>query len=364
MAARDPTRIWDRGLGDWMRSQVLPPIALRGGESVKKRAVLIGPSFFGYENDIVDELERSGFVCNFFDERPSNRGLVRAGLRLARVLGRTVRLRAHESFLKHPDASGADLVLFLKCEHIGEDFGRAMRLQNPEARIVFYAFDPISRSAPWIASDRSVMDVKYSFDPNDVEVYEDLRYLPLFYGRSYSGDMQWEARHYDVCFIGTLHSGRYAFVEHVVRNLDASFRYYFSPARWDYLLRKQSSAYRGVPMDQVRFRPLSREDTARALGSSRVVLDLPRPEQTGLTMRTFEALSSGCAVVTTNMRARKLLPEIPESLLRVVSPDDPDGAAKAVESILGESVEEDREVARRAMARYSLEEWCRRVSDS
>jgi hypothetical protein len=46
--------------------------------------------------------------------------------------------------------------------------------------------------------------------------------------------------------------------------------------------------------------PLSRSKYKKLLLRSRYVLDLPSPKQTGISLRTYEALASGCGLITTS----------------------------------------------------------------
>lgn len=323
-----------------------------------RRALIIGPSFFGYERDIADALVRRGLETSFLDDRDSQAPSYRALLRVARRVGLTLRSRVHQEFISSSDAVGLDLVLFLKCEHLSRAFVAELRRLNPAARFVFYAFDPISKSAPWVADEDCLFDIKFSFDPSDVERLTTLCYLPLFYGPDFTDEVEWEARDYDVSFVGTLHSGRYRFVEPVVREFDASFAFFYSPARWDYALRRLGKDYRGVHRSAVAFTPLSKREVADICARSRVVIDLPRPEQAGLTMRTFEALGAGGGVVTVNPHVFALLPPALHKRVRLVSVDDPEGAVTAVRELLDlPPGPRDMEVRK-----FSLDEWCESIT--
>ncbi len=113
---------------------------------------------------------------------------------------------------------------------------------------------------------------------------------------------------YDISFIGTAHSSRWK----VVRAIDASlparvrrFWYLFLQARWVFWARRAATpALRGARADDFRYVPLSRDESAAVFWASRAILDVEHPGQTGLTIRTFEALAAGKKLVTTNPAIR------------------------------------------------------------
>ena len=59
---------------------------------------------------------------------------------------------------------------------------------------------------------------------------------------------------------------------------------------------------RKIKPGEFMFGALSREKFKALLLRSRYVLDLPSPTQSGITLRTYEALASGCCFVTTNKK--------------------------------------------------------------
>jgi hypothetical protein len=52
--------------------------------------------------------------------------------------------------------------------------------------------------------------------------------------------------------------------------------------------------------DELMLKTLSRKKYKSLLLKSRYVLDLPTPKQSGVSLRTYEALASGCALITTS----------------------------------------------------------------
>lgn len=263
---------------------------------------MVSPAFFGYEKDIVAELERQGFATTFVDERPSNSAVIRAVLRVRRALvGRRVDRHYRETLDRIRDVP-FDLVLVIKAEVVPEWFLREVRRLNPSARLVFYAFDAIANS-PNCLGLLDLFDARVSFDRADVETYEDFEYLPLFYTPEYHprADEDAGSRRYDLAFVGTLHSDRYGFVKRLFGENDRNYAFFYVQARWYFAITKYlTRESRRVPWREVSFTPLTRVEIAEIFRESNAVLDMQRPGQTGLTMRTLEVLASGSVLVTTN----------------------------------------------------------------
>lgn len=318
-----------------------------------RHVAIITPSFFGYEKDIAEGFRRhEGSTVTIIDERPSNSTVARAVYRaFPRLAAPSVRRHFDEWHRRLVEAQ-PDVVLVIKAEVMPEQFLKALRSDLPEATFVFYAFDTLSSSGRWVR-DSALFDLKFSFDHRDVEQTPGLRYLPLFAGREYyPGD---DEPRYDLAFVGTVHSGRYAFVTRLAQVARRPYIHFYVPARWLVLARRWSRDFRGVPLSAVRVDKLSRGEVAEVFRNARVVVDLQRAGQSGLTMRTFEALASGAVLLTTNPRATELAPRVGPGRIAVVDQGDPEAAAAALERLLtAEAPSRDVETAIRP---YRLDAW-------
>jgi spore maturation protein CgeB len=146
---------------------------------------------------------------------------------------------------------------------------------------------------------------RYSFqlEANDAG----LRLKHLFYGPEFRPLGSSDARRYDVAFVGTLHSDRYRFVKRVLAGFGSAFVYFYSQARWFFLLKRMTDPrLRDVDSADVHFEKLDRASVAAAFRNSLAVLDMQHDQQSGLTMRSFEVLASGAYLVTTNPAASAL----------------------------------------------------------
>ncbi|WP_456786675.1 glycosyltransferase family protein [Cellulomonas sp. P5_C5] len=299
---------------------------------------MIGPAFFGYEDAIVDAFRAAGAQAKFIDERVWNRSFVRAVARVSPTLLHMFTSLHFRRVAARFRRTGVDLVLVVKGEAIPVAFLRSIVRDHPDALLVFYAYDSVRTSAVY-PQQADLFDHAYSFDRDDVEAYPGLRYKPLFFTAEFEPGAPHAERTLDVAFVGTVSPTRYAVLRAIASHFPRAHTYFYVPARWYLRLRRAvSPEYRYVDVADVRTEKLSRAQVAERFRSARVVLDHQKPGQSGLTMRTFEALASGAALVTTN---RRTLDEdlSADDRVAVITVDDVEGAVAAVRELLGRDLD-------------------------
>jgi len=169
-------------------------------------------------------------------------------------------------------------------------------------RIISYQWDSIKNN-PNAKSLIGVSDLSYTFDFNDSENYR-MNYLPLFYCwnefgyQSLGGNKA--SNRVDFFFVGGYRTSRVsilrAFEEFCVKY---GFTYYFKSFEriGSYLLNRKKL---NMKKKDISFSQLSYKDYFYRLDASSYVIDIQSPTQTGLTMRTMEALSLQKKLITTN----------------------------------------------------------------
>lgn len=265
------------------------------------RIAFITPSFFGYEEAISQAFRDRGIDVDRFDERPSNTAISRAILRILPQVAAGRLQRHFDGILGQLRRHRYDALLVVKGENVPPRVLKEFAESNPEAVRIFYTFDSLANSGKCLELF-PYLDRRYSFDRTDVEERDDLRYKSLFFAREFA-EARDRARDYDVSFVGTLHSDRYNFYHAVARGLppDRRFAFFYSQARWYFALQRViDKRMRRIASEEISFEKMPRAAVAEVFGSSRAVIDFQRPGQTGLTMRTFEALGSGAALITSN----------------------------------------------------------------
>lgn len=147
----------------------------------KKRLLLVMPKFHDYPEAIMEAAEDLGYETDFVDDRPSERTLVKAVLRLNPELLRIKRARYCEKVIRRTDTVPYTCVLVISGQSLcfDEEMMQRLRFCHPEADFVLYQWDSlanyprIQRLYPWF-------DRIYTFDPEDARTHSGVTFLPLF----------------------------------------------------------------------------------------------------------------------------------------------------------------------------------------
>lgn len=292
---------------------------------------VIGPAFFSYATAITDSLNRNG-SATYFDEKHSNSVLSKLIYRLGlNTLHRKEKNAYQSTILSQIEAKGIRKVLLLNTETLSDEFLK--KIMSTGVETYYYLWDSL-RNKPLVEKLLSCVTKVASFDIQDSEK-NGFAYIPLFAERVFSANDQKLVdmiRGTDVSFVGTMHSDRVrVFLE--LRKLCESngkslesMLYYHSKLL--YTIKCLQYPMGLSLLNEISTSFYSKERIAQSYFSSRVVVDVTHPMQTGLTSRTFEALRAGCLLVTSNRYAKKAVgPSLTE---RVFYYDSVDGLKKAL----------------------------------
>lgn len=270
-----------------------------------KRVLFIAPMFFGYEKLIKAELERQGAHVDFQPDRPGVDFLTKALIRIdRRLLAR--RIAKHYSDIVEASAGTCyDHVLVIRGEAISPQIIARIRETQPAAKLTLYLWDSMHYN-PNARLIKRHFDSVLSFDRADVAENPDIEFLPLFFANDYARAAEWTGGYiYDACFIGTIHTDRYRILEKLLDSLERdgrrTFVYCYYPSKVLHRLRSLvDPGFRRFSRKYVNFDGLPLPKVVDYICASRCVIDINRPGQKGLTMRTIEALGSQRKLITTN----------------------------------------------------------------
>jgi hypothetical protein len=269
------------------------------------RALLVAPRYFGYEKDIAEELARQGMLVDMLPDRPFEAPLIKAAARFRPELMRSAADRFFATHLEQLARREYDLILVVQGEGVTPVTLRTMRAAYPRARLVFYTWDSLLNK-PFARANLKYYDRCLGFDPIDARRYG-MQSRPLFFSAGFERPAPATFK-YDVTFVGTIHSDRYGVIRRIADSLPPTVRthwYMYMQAPWMYPARKFfTRTVTGSRRADFRFQPLAKEAVQRIFFSSKAILDIEHPKQTGLTMRTIEALGSGTKLLTTNASVR------------------------------------------------------------
>jgi len=198
-----------------------------------------------------------------------------------------------------------------------------------------------------------------SFDRVDVSENPEIEFLPLFFANEYGRAAEWRGEYeYDACFIGTIHTDRYRILEKLLDALERDgrrvFVYCYYPSRILHRLRSLvDPGFRRFSKKYVNFVGLPLPKVVDYISVSRCVIDINRPDQKGLTMRTIEALGAQRKLITTNEDVSSY-DIYTSSGVKIVDRDAPRVAEEFLDS---EGVPYDEAVR----ARYTVGNWVEQV---
>jgi hypothetical protein len=266
-----------------------------------KSILFIAPVFFGYEKDIVAEIKKRGARVDFIPDRPFQSSFMKAFTRLRREFVLKTAERFFWKAIQKFNRKNYDLILVILGECISPNFLASLREEFPKAILTLYMWDSF-KNRKFLPKNLPYFDKCFTFDFDDAKNYG-MQFRPLFYSKGFQNAEEKNLK-FDISFIGTAHSDRYKIISKVVANLPKdtkSYLYFFLQAPWVFWVNKIfNKAFKEATIREFKFSPLTKAEVKKIFFGSRIILDIEHPKQTGLTMRTLEALGAQKKMITTN----------------------------------------------------------------
>lgn len=275
-----------------------------------KKILFFSPAFFKYENMITNKMREMGAEVDMYDVRSVTSAFDRALLKISPKIFKRQSQKYYENIINKQIGKDYDFILIVKCDMTPVNVLQRFRTEYPNAKLCLNLWDSVE-NIPGITNKFKYFDTLHSFDLNDCEKYPELKFRPLFFGDQFRKEpkAQDECK-YDISFLGTIHSDRYAVISQVQEiakkqglrcywflYLQSQFIYYF------YKFTKKD--FRGIDKRTFSFDKLSANEIANIVDESKIILDVQHPKQTGLTMRTIEMIGMNKKLITTNESIKK-----------------------------------------------------------
>ncbi len=264
-----------------------------------ERVLFIGPKFYNYHNEIVEELVANGAKVDFYGEKPE-----------------TISYRFVSNYFKSMKSSFIDKYLnnildnvkeqydyffLIRGEIITADFLEKLKLLSPKAKFIMYQWDSI-KFTPNYPKIMNMFDKIITFDMIDSKELN-IEYLPLFYSNNYANLELSKEKVYDISFFGSYHSDRLEIIKKLEKECKKKgltfYHYLYSPKLA--LIRKiLNSSVKIEDLKYFKTSPASNQELLDIYKKSKAVLDIERDIQNGLTMRSLEVLGAGLKLITTN----------------------------------------------------------------
>jgi len=266
-----------------------------------KKILLVAPVFFGYEQDIKNELQRRGAHVDFVLDRPFKSAFAKGIVKVCRSLLIKV---ADDYYLKATHdlpVDHYDMIFVVNGQTLSTRVLEAWGRQFPNAVKVLYMWDSFGNRQD-VVRNLQYIDHGFTFDQNDALQYG-LHFRPLFFSRGFERPVE-PPLEWDVSFVGTAHTDRYRVASLVKSRLPETLRvnfYLFLQAQWVFwFYRMTNRTMAGAQLKDFSFSPLDKAQVQQRFSASYAILDIEHPNQTGLTMRTLETLGAKKKLITTN----------------------------------------------------------------
>lgn len=273
-----------------------------------KKVLFLCVQTFDLEKGIVQQLEKHGAQVTYFDERPKNNNFVKGLIRLKRDLLQRKINKYYNDILKKIKNEKFDYFLVNRGEVVPSFFLEKFIELQPQCIRIFYTWDSFHNQS------HGLKILKYfhkcfTFDKKDAEKHN-IGFRPLYFTDKYREIYNSASKkEIDVLFLGTAHSDRYIISNKVSdwckKNNLNTYSYYYMQGRLVYFYKKFfDKTFYDFDFTKLSFKGLSLNEIIELYSKSNVILDISHPGQSGLTMRTFEAIGAGKKLITTNTNIR------------------------------------------------------------
>lgn len=274
-----------------------------------KKILFFSPAFFKYENMIADKMRLMGAEVDMYDVRSVTSAFDRALLKLSPNIFKKKTQDYYENIIESNKGKNYDYILIVKCDMTPVNILQRLRVEFPNAKLCLNLWDSVD-NIPGVTDKFKFFDTLHSFDLNDCERYKELQFRPLFYGDQFRQKVSNAEYKYDISFLGTIHSDRYAVIKQVQKIADekglSCFWFLYLQSKFIYKFYKLTKKeFRGTKENTFSFEKMSSSDIAKVVDESRIILDVQHPKQTGLTMRTIEMIGMNKKIITTNTSIKK-----------------------------------------------------------
>lgn len=291
-----------------------------------KKILFIGQVFYDYHSKILTELQMLGaevqFVPNKFHGE-DNISIFDLIGNIRNILKPFIKKAYARKVLKSITGKKFDYVFCIGGFSITPYLMLNITKLNPDIKKVVYFWDSFKT---WDYSHvLHLFDSTYSFDPFDAQNFGGLNYLPLFYTNEYVSDPR-IGKDLDLLYIGSIsmisrnrleilrkieeyaktNGLKYFFWLYyaesgrsLLGNLQSFFKKLFIPEFRSYINSIQSSE-----CDFLKKTTLTRTEVIALMNRTNCVLDIPIPNQLGLTIRSIEALALNKKLITMNKQIK------------------------------------------------------------
>lgn len=253
-----------------------------------------------YGEAIIKELRGRGATVYDYDERPSQKAMMKIIIRLFKKKIPQIFDEYIQRVIANHRGESIDYILICRGEAFTPYTINHLRKAFPGVRIILYLWDVMHDCA--MSDVLSSCDKVMTFDPQDAHD-NNIGFRPTFYVDDYLEVGDTKSFSHDLCFIGTLYSPRHKRIKMLSKEFSRQgidfYTYLYVPGFILYM-KEFITHFPFYDIRELRFSPLSVKDTIKILDECKCILDLNPPYQTSLSTRAHEAMAARRKYITTN----------------------------------------------------------------
>ncbi len=273
-----------------------------------KNILIICPVFHGYEERIISCIRQSKKYNNIYYIKDTPLNSEKIYLYLKNLIPRlsAVLLKLfNKRILKFVRKNKINTLFIVKGTYVYSDTMSIIQKEFPEIKVVLYEWDSIF-SNPNALNLLNVIKNSYTFDFDDAHSYDRYKYLPLFYSFDQLPEQTHKNKDIDfllVCAFSVERMPIFLKIKDLCERNGWIFAFHFYVQHGVYLKYKSTMRpYKSF----ISFESLDYEKYYSLVCRAKAVVDIVGSGQTGLTIRTIEALSQNCHLLTTNKRIAEM----------------------------------------------------------
>ena len=268
-----------------------------------KNVLLTGLEFHNYVAAIRQKLTDLGYkVYNHLDRYSIIDAIFPS---LFPTLSKKELLEYQKDLIKRVSNVRFDFVIVVVGRFLSPYYLRKLKEMNPEARFILVLWDDISRVQNFEDVYPFYDDI-FSFDPSDTSKYG-FHFLPLFYTKRRNNSTEMNNQFaYDIYSAMACHSDREKIAKQIIQKYD-NYKIHVDMllSLKDIISRKiKNETYNENITYLSRFNMIDEEKLFDNMLKSKAILDVQYVSQIGLTIRTFDTMSVGRKLITTNPSIR------------------------------------------------------------
>lgn len=271
--------------------------------------LFLAPKTFGYDEKIKRALEELGYNVIFFQDTYFSSKLIKILLRIFPNLMEPFLGYLLINEIKKFPRNYFSKILVIRGEGVSQGALEVLSERFFGAKKVLYLWDNI-KNVRHVKRKLRWFDEIYSYDPQDCNEYEFINFRPLFFSNeSVLNESKSFEEKDSIFFVGTLHSDRAKIVIELMESVGAAITvdyYFFARTRFEYFVKAIFDKHvRRLDRKRIILKAMAYDEMISKMQASKYVFDTQHPNNTGLTMRTFEAIASRTKLITVNEDIRQ-----------------------------------------------------------